>query len=59
MGFIDFPTLVLIIIGSLLVGVHGITGVDVLHNYLGSTAGTVAEIAIGASGLWQFSRQRF
>ena len=58
MWFIDFSTLVLIIVGSLLIGIHGVTGVDVLHDYLGNAA-TVAEIAIGASALWQLSRQQF
>jgi uncharacterized membrane protein YuzA (DUF378 family) len=57
MWWIDFPTLVLMIVGSLLIGVQGVFGVDLTTEYLNSSA-RIAQIAIGASALWQLSRQR-
>jgi uncharacterized membrane protein YuzA (DUF378 family) len=57
MWWIDFPTLVLMIVGGLLIGVQGVFGVDLTTEYLNSSA-RIAQIAIGASALWQLSRQR-
>jgi uncharacterized membrane protein YuzA (DUF378 family) len=57
MWWIDFPTLVLMIVGGLLIGVQGVFEVDLTTEYLNSSA-RIAQIAIGASALWQLSRQR-
>jgi uncharacterized membrane protein YuzA (DUF378 family) len=56
--FIDFPTLVLVLIGGLLLGVQGIFGLDILAQYLGPAARLIQAV-IGIAAVWQFSRQKF
>jgi uncharacterized membrane protein YuzA (DUF378 family) len=58
MWLIDFPTLVLVIIGGLDLGVLGYFGFDVATAVFGPHA-RVAYMAVGISAVWQLLRQRF
>jgi uncharacterized membrane protein YuzA (DUF378 family) len=56
--FMDFHTLVLIIVAGLHVGLLGFFGWDLLGYVFGSYV-RYASLYIGLSAVWQISRQRF
>ena len=58
MGFIDLPTLVLVLLGAADVGSVGILGVDMISKIAGQYARTI-EVMIGLAAIWQFFRQRW
>ena len=58
MWMLDFPTLVLVLGAGLLVGLLGFFGWDVAPAIFGAHA-KIAYMIVGASALWQLSRQRF
>ena len=58
MWLIDFPTLILIIVGGLDLGVLGFFGYDAAAAAFGPNA-KFAYMAIGLSAIWQLMRQRF
>jgi uncharacterized membrane protein YuzA (DUF378 family) len=58
MWFIDFPTLVLIIVAGVQLGVQGFFGFDTIGHIFGENE-KFAFMVIGLSAVWQFFRQRF
>ncbi len=58
MWIIDFPTLVLIIGAGLHLGLLGFFGWDAVAAIFGAYT-KIAYMAVGASAIWQLSRQRF
>jgi uncharacterized membrane protein YuzA (DUF378 family) len=58
MWIIDFPTLILIIVGGLDLGLQGFFGYDAAAAIFGSNA-KFAYMAIGLSAIWQLMRQKF
>jgi uncharacterized membrane protein YuzA (DUF378 family) len=58
MWIIDFPTLVLIIVAGLYLGLIGVFGWDAAGDLLGVYKNLVFMI-IGLSAVWQIFRQRF
>ena len=58
MWIIDFPTLVLIIVGGLDLGVLGFFGYDAAAAAFGPNV-RFAYMAVGVSAVWQLMRQRF
>jgi uncharacterized membrane protein YuzA (DUF378 family) len=58
MWLIDFPTLVLIIVGGLDLGVLGFFGYDAATAVFGPHA-RIFYMAVGISAVWQLMRQRF
>ena len=58
MWLIDFPTLVLIIIGGFDLGVLGFFGFDAATARLDPYA-RIAYMAVGTSAVWQLMRQKF
>jgi uncharacterized membrane protein YuzA (DUF378 family) len=55
---IDFPTLLLVLIGAIHLGVSGLFDVDLITKIMGQYA-RHTEILIGAAGVWQIFRQRW
>lgn len=58
MWWIDFPTLVLIVLAAIVLGVLGATGINIIEYILGEYA-RIAYLVFGIAGLWQLTRQRF
>jgi uncharacterized membrane protein YuzA (DUF378 family) len=58
MWFIDSPTLVLIIVAGLQLGLQGFFGYDAIGHLFGENERFVYML-IGLSAVWQFFRQRF
>ena len=58
MWLIDFPTLVLIIVGGLDLGVQGFFGYDAAAAAFGPHI-RIAYMVVGISAVWQLLRQRF
>jgi uncharacterized membrane protein YuzA (DUF378 family) len=58
MWLIDFPTLVLIIVGGLDLGALGFFGFDAATAVFGPHT-RIAYMAVGISAVWQLLRQRF
>jgi uncharacterized membrane protein YuzA (DUF378 family) len=58
MWLIDFPTLLLIIVGGLDLGVLGFFGYDTAAPVFGPHI-RIAYMAVGVSAVWQLMRQKF
>ena len=58
MWAIDHPTMILIILGGLHLGIKGAFGVDLAEKYLGSYTDAVY-VLTGLAAIWQLRRQRF
>ena len=58
MWIIDFPTLVLIIVGGLDLGALGFFGYDAAAAVFGPNV-RIAYMAVGVSAVWQLMRQKF
>jgi uncharacterized membrane protein YuzA (DUF378 family) len=59
LGLIDLPTLMIVLLGGLYLGLLGAFNVDFLQMFMGGMGARLVYAAIGLSALWQFSRQRF
>jgi len=58
MWFVDWPTLVLLILAGINVGVLAVSGYNLAHAVFGSYSYVVYAL-VGLSALWQLARQRF
>lgn len=58
MWWLDFPSLILIIAAALVLGILGLTDVNIIEYLLGDYA-RIGYVVFGAAGVWQSTRQRF
>ena len=58
MWFVDFPTLVLLILAGLNVGMLAVSGYNAADAIFGHYS-HIAYALVGFSALWQLSRQKF
>ncbi len=59
MWLIDFPTLLLILVGGIELGAQGFFGASPLGLACGPHWRVILYDAIGAAAVWQFFRQKF
>jgi uncharacterized membrane protein YuzA (DUF378 family) len=57
MGWIDGPTLLLLLATAISVGLYGVFGVDVVGYVVEDTYRHYAYLLVGFAGLWQLIRQ--
>lgn len=57
--WLDFPTLLIVIMAALDIGAIACFNIDPAALLLGPHSYDVARVAIGISGVWQFFRQRY
>jgi uncharacterized membrane protein YuzA (DUF378 family) len=58
MWAIDHPSMIMIILGGIDLGLKGAFGIDIAHQYLGGYTNT-AYVLVGIAAIWQLKRQRF
>lgn len=58
MWAIDHPSMILIILGGIGLGLKGAFGVDISQQYLGGHTNTFF-VLIGLAAMWQLTRQRY
>jgi uncharacterized membrane protein YuzA (DUF378 family) len=57
MGFIDGPTLILLLVSGISLGLYGAFGIDLVPYTVGETHRALAYQILGFAGVWQLFRQ--
>ncbi len=58
LGWIDIPTLLIVILAALDIGFTAVFGIDPAARMLSPQLYGVVSVLVGMSGIWQFCRQR-